>query len=135
MGMSARGDSETQHGFTLVELLLTIVVVGVLTAVAILGITSLTDTAKKATCQTTLDASRAAVVAYYSSQSPHAYPATFDVLTVGASPYLKLQGNIQHPDPLTISSGGNPTKWTITLDPATGDLAANGADAGPKVCE
>jgi len=133
--MNARENFNEERGFTLVELLLAIVVVGILTAVAIVGIGGLTDTAKKATCQTSLDASRSAVAAYYSSQSPHAYPATFDVMTGGASPYLKLQGTIQHPTALTISSGGNPTKWTITLDPATGILSSSGADAGPKVCE
>ena len=79
--MNARDDFNEEHGFTLVELLVAIVVVGILTAIAIVGIRGLTDTAKKATCQTTLDASRAAVISYYSSQSPHVYPADFDVMT------------------------------------------------------
>ena len=127
--MNARGDVNEEHGFTLVELLVAIVVVGILTATAIVGIAGLTDTAKKATCQTTLDASRAAVVSYYSSQSPHAYPSNFDVMTAGSSPDLVLQGGVQHPSPLEISSGGNPTKWTITLDPSTGALGTTGADA------
>jgi len=127
--MNAREDCVEELGFTLVELLLAIVVVGILTAVALVGISGLTDTAKKATCQTTLDASRAAVVSYYSSQNPHVYPATFDVMTAGARPHLVLQGGIQHPSALTLSSGGNPTKWTITLDPTTGGLTATGADA------
>jgi prepilin-type N-terminal cleavage/methylation domain-containing protein len=128
--MNARDDFNEEHGFTLVELLLAIVVVGILTAVAIVGISGLTDTAKTATCQTTLDSSRAAVVSYYSSQNPHAYPPTFDVLTAGANPDLVLQGRIQHPTAVTLSSGGNPTKWTITLDPASGALGASGPDAG-----
>jgi prepilin-type N-terminal cleavage/methylation domain-containing protein len=127
--MYARDDFNEERGFTLVELLLTIVVVGILTAVAIVGINGLADTSKKATCQTSLDASRAAVVSYYSSQSPHTYPSSFDVMTAGANPDLKLQGGIQHPSPLTLESGGTPTKWTITLDPATGALGATGADA------
>ena len=127
--MSARDERKDEHGFTLVELLVAIVVVGILTATAIVGIAGLTDTAKKATCQTTLDASRAAVISYYSSKSPHAYPADFDVMTAGTNPDLVLQGGVQHPSPLVISSGGNPEKWTITLDPATGALDAGGTDA------
>jgi prepilin-type N-terminal cleavage/methylation domain-containing protein len=127
--MNARNDFDNEHGFTLVELLLAIVVVGILTAVALVGIGGLTDTAKTATCQVTMDASRAAVISYYSKQNPHVYPATFDVMTSETPPDLVLQGEVQHPSPVTLSSGGSPTKWTITLDPATGTLAATGADA------
>jgi prepilin-type N-terminal cleavage/methylation domain-containing protein len=118
-----------ERGFTLIELLVAIVVVGILTATAIIGIAGLTDTAKKATCQTTLDASRAAVVSYYSSHSPHAYPSSFDVMTAGANPDLIVQGGVQHPSPEVISSGGDPEKWTITLNSATGELTADGDDA------
>lgn len=127
--MNAPENFSKERGFTLVELLVAIVVVGILTATAIIGIAGLTDTAKKATCQTTLDASRAAVVSYYSAQSPHVYPADFDVLTAGAQPDLVLQGGVQHPSPTVISSGGNPTKWTITMTPGTGALTADGDDA------
>ena len=127
--MNARDERNDEHGFTLIELLVAIVVVGILTATAIVGIAGLTDTAKKATCQTTLDASRAAVVSYYTRQTPHAYPSDFDVMTAGANPDLVLQGGIQHPTALELSSGGNPVKWTITLDPANGKLDASGADA------
>ena len=128
--MKARDESNGEHGFTLIELLVAIVVVGILTAVALVGIAGLTDTAKTATCQTTLDASRTAVVSYFSKQNPHAYPASFNVMTAGANPDLVLQGGIQHPDAVTLSSGGNPTKWTITLTPGTGQLTPSGADAG-----
>ena len=114
--MSAREKNNAEHGFTLVELLLTIVVVGILTAVAIIGVNGIADTSKKATCQTTIDASRAAVISYYSNQSPHVYPISFDVMTAGANPTLQLQGGIQHPTPLTLQSAGNPTKWTNTLE-------------------
>ena len=89
----------------------------------------LTDTAKKATCQTTLDASRAAVASYYSSHSPNVYPSNFDVMTSGANPDLELRAGLQHATPLEISSGGDPEKWTITLNPANGQLTADGDDA------
>jgi prepilin-type N-terminal cleavage/methylation domain-containing protein len=128
--MNGREEFNEENGFTLVELLVAILVVGILTAVALVGIGGLTDTAKGATCQTTLDASRAAVVSFYSKQSPHAYPTSFDAMTAGATPDLVLQGGIQHPTALTLESGGSPTKWTIALNPATGALSASGTDAG-----
>ena len=112
-----------EQGFTLIELLVAIVVVGILTAVAIVGIAGLTDTAKGATCQSTIDASRAAVAAYYTKQAPNAYPADFDVMI--ADKDLVLQGGIAHPSATTLASDGTLTpKWTITLG-ANGVLTSN----------
>jgi prepilin-type N-terminal cleavage/methylation domain-containing protein len=107
-----------EGGFTLIELLIAIVVVGILGAVAIVGIGGLTDTAKGATCQSTMDASRAGVAAYYASQSPNAYPTTFVQMTAPAAPAqptLVLQGGVKNPTPATLTDNGNPVKWTITL--------------------
>src|SRR4051794_27344052 len=132
--MSARDTSSRKRGFNLVEILLAVTLVGVLTAAAIMGLSGIADSANRATCQTTLDASRAAVFSYYSSRVPHAYPPSFDVMTTGAMPYLKLQGAIHHPTALTISSGGHHSPWTITLAPETGELTVSGTAAGPGVC-
>jgi prepilin-type N-terminal cleavage/methylation domain-containing protein len=113
-----------EQGFTLIELLVAIVVVGILTAVAIVGIGGLTDTAKAATCQSTMDASRAAVASYYTKQSPNAYPSDFDVMVTDKD--LALQGSIAHPTATTLASDNTATpKWTITLTPATGVLSSN----------
>src|SRR5207302_690312 len=91
-GNEMQEQEKKEQGFTLIELLVAIVVVGILTAVAIVGIGGLTDTAKGATCQTTLDASRAGVAAYYTKQSPNVYPTTFDEMTAEGD--LALQGSI-----------------------------------------
>ncbi len=87
-------------------------------AVAIVGIGGLTDTAKGATCQSTMDASRAGVAAYYASQSPNKYPAAFTDMTAPAAPAqptLVLQGGVKNPTATTLTDNGNPVKWTITL--------------------
>ena len=49
-----------EEGFTLIELLIAIVVVGILTAVVIVGIGGLTDTGSKSACAASLDAAKAA---------------------------------------------------------------------------
>ena len=64
-------------------MLVTIVVVGVLTAVAIVGIAGLTDKGGNAACATSYDAAKAATLAYYSNTGGN-YPQTFSDLTSSA---------------------------------------------------
>lgn len=118
-------DRRDQRGFTLVELLLTIVVVGILSAIAIVGIGGLTATAKAATCKPTMDAARAAVTSYFAKQTPNTYPSGFDALI--ATDDLELHGGVQNPTATMLTDGGTPDQWTITLNPATGELTAGGA--------
>ncbi len=114
-----------EGGFTLIELLIAIVVVGVLTAVAIVGIGGLTNNGKAASCQATIDASRAAVAVHYANTS--AYPTTFAQLTSGTTPELQLAGGVTNPvaAPTTLTGNG----WTITLG-SSGALSATGVPSG-----
>ena len=81
-----------EQGFTLIELLVAIVVVGILTAVAIVGIGGLTNKGNNAACSTSVDAARAASAVYYANTGT--YAGDFDALTGGTNPALTLQGGV-----------------------------------------
>src|SRR5689334_24107085 len=105
--MQEQGNKE--QGFTLIELLVAIVVVGILTAVAIVGIGGLTNKGNNAACSTSVDAARAAAAVHYANAG--SYPSNFDVMTSGANPELQLAGGVSASG-TTMSNG---TKWSVTL--------------------
>jgi prepilin-type N-terminal cleavage/methylation domain-containing protein len=127
MSRYRRAGEPGEQGFTLIELLITIVVVGILSSIAIVGFGGLTNTATTATCKPTMDAARAAVTSYFARQTPTAYPSGFDVMI--AANDLELHGGVKNPTATTLTGGGAPAQWTITLNPATGKLTAAGTSA------
>ena len=72
-------EDRNEKGFTLIELLIAIVVVGILTAVAIVGIAGLTDKGAKSACQVTKDAVKTAQAVHFSNSDT--YPAKFTDMT------------------------------------------------------
>jgi prepilin-type N-terminal cleavage/methylation domain-containing protein len=119
---------QKERGFPLIELLVAIVAAGVVAAVAIVGLSGFIGTAQGVTCKATMDASRAALLAYYANATPNAYPATFGAVI--AQNDLVLQGGVLNPGAgVTLTDSASAPKWTITLTPATGALVATGADS------
>ena len=110
------------EGFTLIELLIAIVVVGILTAVVIVGIGGLTNTGSKGACQASADAAKAASVVHHANTGN--WPADFNVMAAGANPELEVADGVT-PDQATLAAGTGTTAlngngWTLTLNPPAG---------------
>jgi prepilin-type N-terminal cleavage/methylation domain-containing protein len=94
--MSRFIERREEKGFTLIELLIAIVVVGVLTAVAIVGIAGLTDEGQSSACAATEDAAKAAQAVHYANALPNdttPYPTTFNDMVNANPPQLELSGS------------------------------------------
>ena len=119
-----------EEGFTLIELLIAIVVVGILTAVVIVGIGGLTNSGKKSTCQASVDSVKAAVAVHYANQTPNAYPTTIAQMTTTAvPPELELATGVTAAG-LTIT-GSN---WTIAVGNGTGTVIPTGPGGTAGSC-
>jgi prepilin-type N-terminal cleavage/methylation domain-containing protein len=107
--MKVKEHTEREQGFTLIELLIAIVVVGVLTAVAIVGTGGLVDTGSVSACQASMDASKAASTLYLANTGN--YPSSFTDLT-GTSPK-----ELDIPVGVTVGTTTlqNGASWTLTM--------------------
>lgn len=106
-------EERNEQGFTLIELLIAIVVVGILTAVAIVGIAGLTNNGKTAACSATADAVKAAQAVYYSNNQG-VYPANFDAMLNATPPDLELSGGASRASATEIDGSGWVLKSTST---------------------
>ena len=102
------------RGFTLVEVVIAIVLVGILSAVVVVGVGQLTTRGTTAACTTSADAARAAATTHLGTTGT--YPTTFTQMTSATPPALTL------PTGATIDATGRLAtvgSWTLTLTPGT----------------
>ncbi len=109
-------DERNDDGFTLVEILIAIVLVGILSAVVVLGISNLTSKGSKSACAASADAAKTGAVVYYATNN--AYPTTLTEMVErnsdGTSAALTLPAGV------TVDKDGLSTvgaTWTLTIVP------------------
>ena len=96
-----------EEGFTLIELLIAIVVVGILSAVVIVGIGGLNDTGSNSACTASLDAAKTGAVVHKANTL--SYPTGFT--GVGGYTAAELDTTGTTVTATTIKHG---TDWTLT---------------------
>jgi prepilin-type N-terminal cleavage/methylation domain-containing protein len=109
--MSQLIQKREERGFTLIELLIAIVVVGVLTAVAIVGIAGLTDEGNQSACDASRDAAKTASAVHYANTG--SYPADFGDLT--PAEYELPSGHTMAGNELSYDVN----EWTLTMTPGS----------------
>ena len=109
--MQEHGDwGSYESAFTLVEMLITLVVVGVLTAVAIIGIGGIVDKGHQSACRASMDAAKAATATHFARTD--AYPQTFTAMTTTSPPEFEVPASAAL-TATTLKKG----EWTLTLTP------------------
>lgn len=119
---------DKKEGFTLIELIMVIVILGILAAVAVPKYFDLQASAKDASEKGTLGGVRSGIQNYFANASPHAFPATLDSAANGACSATNVcfdnvlgQGAVRSDwTKATATTYTGPTGTTYTYTAATG---------------
>ncbi len=109
-----------EAGFTLIELMIVIVILGVLAGIVIFAVGGITDTGNLAACKSDIKTVDVAVEAYLAKNG--AYPADLaPTLTTSPNRFLRAQTGLAG-STLTNTTGG----YVVTYaGPPTGDVTSN----------
>jgi prepilin-type N-terminal cleavage/methylation domain-containing protein len=107
------GHRRNDHGFTLVELLLAIILVGILAVVAVVGLTGVFSSGNKSACSTTLSAAQAAATTYYADNN--VYPTSFDALANATPAVWSHPVNVHTSGPVMYQGPQASPQWSVTM--------------------
>jgi len=117
--LSPRATStRSDQGFTLVEILIAIVLVGILSVVVVIGISNLTESGSSAACKASQDAATTASRGYLASTG--SYPKFLSDMTAEPKPALQL------PSGYSVGSSklsATVNDWKLTMTPGVGSAA------------
>jgi general secretion pathway protein G len=117
-----------EGGFTLIELMIVIVILGILAGIVLFAVGGITDRGTTAACKTDVSTIQTGVEAYYAKNGgypAHLVPTLTD--PAGGNQFLKwdagFTGSTDATGPASDVHSG--TGYTVTYTPATGDVTAD----------
>lgn len=110
--------ARSESGFTLIELMIVIVILGVLAGIVVFAVGGISDTGNLAACKSDVKTIDVAVEAYKAKNG--GYPADLTLLTADPNKFLRPQTGLAATT-LTNASGG----YVVTYDAATGGVSSN----------
>ncbi len=122
MVVQARSEEDrknvVEQGFTLVELLIVIVILGILAGIVVFAVGNLTSNAKSNSCATEKSEIQAALEAYKAQVG--SYPTAAQVTTAGASKRIDLLDNSSYAPPsVGVLLKTAPADYDVTDDSGT----------------
>jgi general secretion pathway protein G len=106
-GDTGTGSMSSEEGFTLVELLIVVVVLGILAAVTVFGLSGTTATSYRAACNSDARSVEIAAETYHANNSPN-WPANIAALTAADA----ANNNVVY-----LRTVPNSPKYSMTLGP------------------